>query len=129
MRTTIAFTPSFLSRTAWRLAVSTSSLKSTVATPAGLTSVGVALRVIPMKPIFSPLTSLMLVAGRRLLPLSLRIDVGGKPLELRAGIRCVWEVAPRDRVAATLLHAQQLGCALIEFVVADTAHIEAERVE
>ena len=57
------FTPCFLSTSAWALAVSTSSLKSTDATPAGSTRVGVSSRVMPMKPILTPPTVRTSVAG------------------------------------------------------------------
>ena len=65
MRTTIAFTPCFFSTAAWALAVSTSSLKSTVETPDGLTMVGVPSSVIPMKPTLVPAISLTQVPGSR----------------------------------------------------------------
>ena len=61
-----------LSSFAWAFAVLTSSRKSTLETPAGLTRVGVASSVMPMKPILAPLIFLMDVPGSSVLPLSLR---------------------------------------------------------
>src|SRR5690606_29657632 len=62
--------------------------------------------------------------------LTILVDhVGGQPLEVGAGVRLVREVAAVDRVAATVLHAQQLGGALVELVVAHRADVEADRVE
>ncbi|OPZ52315.1 MAG: hypothetical protein BWY91_02365 [bacterium ADurb.BinA028] len=65
----MVLTPRFFSAAAWALAVSISSLKSTDATPAGLTNVGVASRVIPMKPILTPLTARTATGGSNGLPL------------------------------------------------------------
>ena len=58
-------------------------------------------------------------------------DVGGQPAEVRAGVAAGTprRVAAVVRVAAAALHAQQLGHALVELVVADAGHVEAHGVE
>ena len=58
---------------------------------------------------------------------SLGHDVGGEELEVGAGEVVAVEAAV-DRVAATLLHAQQLVGALVELVVADGVDVEADLV-
>ncbi len=55
--------------------------------------------------------------------------VGRQPLEVGAGVGLIGEVAAVDRVAAAVLHAQQLGDALVELVVADAGHVEVHGVE
>ena len=66
---TIAFAPAALSPATSALAVSASSVKRTPATPAGVTSVAVAFSVMPMKPMRTPPTVLIAVAGKMVLPL------------------------------------------------------------
>ncbi len=55
-------------------------------------------------------------------------DVGGQELEVRAG-EPVAVLAAVDRVAAAVLHAQQLVDALVELVVADPVVVQAHQVE
>ena len=56
-------------------------------------------------------------------------DVGGEPLEVGTGVRLVGKVAAIDGVTSAVLHAQQLGDALVELVVAHAGYIELHRVE
>ncbi len=55
--------------------------------------------------------------------------VGSEPLEVRTGVRLVGEIAAVDRMAAAVLHAQQLGHSFVELVIADARHVEAQRVQ
>ena len=55
--------------------------------------------------------------------------VRGEPLEVRSGVGRTGEVTPVDGMAATVLHAEELGDALVELVVADARHVEAHCVQ
>ena len=82
-----------------------------------------------MKPTLTPLIFLIEVPGRSVSAVVLADDVGREPLEVGTGVRRLREVAAVDRVAAAVLHAEQLVRALVELVVADGADVEAHLVE
>ena len=78
IRVTIALTPFFFSLGTSALAVSTSSLKVRPLTPSAVTMSGVPSRVIPMKPILTPSTSLIAYAGRIVLPLASSVTLAAR---------------------------------------------------
>ena len=96
--------------------------------PLALTICGVPSSVSPMKPILAPPRSADLVGREDRLARVLVDDVGGEELEVGAG-EAVAVLAAIDRVAAAVLHAQQLVDALVELVVADGRDVETERVQ
>ena len=82
-----------------------------------------------MKPTLTPPTSLIQYGGKDGLARALLDHVRRQPLEVRSGVGLVREVAPVDGVAPALLHALELGHAVIELVVADAGGVQLHRVE
>ena len=96
--------------------------------PAGLTMLGVPLSVMPMKPTGTPPTFLHRQRQQDRLAGVPGDIVRGEVGEVGAD-EAVAVLAAVYRVAAAVLQAQQLVDALVELVVADGGHVQAEQVE
>ena len=109
------------------LTVSASSRNSSPGCRTALTIFGVPSSVMPMKPTFTPSNCGSCRPGRRLARACVD-DVGREVLEVGAR-EPVAVLAAIDRVAAAVLHAQQLVDALVELVVAHGGDVQPERVQ
>ncbi len=97
--------------------------------PSAATSVSVASSVMPMKPTLMPWTFLISYGGSGVLPVAVSTTLAASHWKSAPAYGSFVEVAPVDRVTAAVLHAQQLGDALVELVIADTGDVEAHLVE
>ena len=88
---------------------------------------GVPSRVMPMNATLAPLKFWIEYGGNSVLPRGLVDHVGGEELEVGA-TEAVAVEATVDRVAATVLHPQELGGPLVELVVADGIEIESDLI-
>ena len=126
--TTIVSTPCALSSGTSAFTVSASSRKSTCEMPAGETIDGVPSSVMPMNATLHAAEALDRVRREDRLAGRLVLHVGGEELEVGA-LERVAVLAAVDGMAAAVLHAQELGDALVELVVADAVEVEAEQVQ
>ncbi len=97
--------------------------------PAAATKVSVASSVMPMKPTLTLLTRSIQYGRKRRLAGGRLDDVRREPLEVGAGVWLIGEVAAVYRVTTAVLHTKQFGDPFVEFVIADTGHIELHRVQ
>ena len=124
----MVWTPLAFSSWVAALIVVASSRKLTVWMPLALTMSRRALERQPDEPDLGAGDGPDLVGREDRLARVLVDDVGGEELEVGTG-EAVAVLTAIDRVAAAVLHAQQLVDALVELVVADGGDVETERVQ
>ena len=79
--------------------------------------------------ILTPSIFLIQYGGSGVLPVVSLTTLAASHLKFGAAVRVMREVAAVDRVAAAVLHPDQLGDTLVELVVANAGHVEVHGVE